>query len=190
MKKHFYTIIIFASLYSCASIAIKSISTSEDRVAIFNEKYSFNPDTSFVIGKDKILFLKKLEPQISSQEDTFKLYIFERLENEWQIIRDTVFLFGYDYTILKSEIVSINGKDYLYNMEYLSGGSMGNFDIEYALYDVANIEKYFIHYTELPEFGKLLKDITTSKNLTSNQNLFNYLQDKLKNFKEEDIKGL
>lgn len=181
MKKYFCILILFGLLYSCATMVVKSINTLAERSFIFHEKYFFSPDTSIIIGNEKILFLKKFEPKMYSEEDTFKLYIFEKLENEWQVVKDTVFLFGYDYTIYEPEMVFIDGKQFLYYKQYQSGGSMGNYDLEFTLYDISSLEKYFIHYTELPENGKLLKDFKSSENLISNQNLCNYLEGKLKN---------
>ena len=120
MKILFYILAIALVLCACGSKVLKSNSTNAERTAIFLEKFAFNPDTSFQVGNDKILYLKKFD----FEEDTFKLYVFEKTEHDWQLIKDSIFLSGYEYRVDSPEISLINGQSFFY-FEGRVGRSLG-----------------------------------------------------------------
>ena len=175
MKILFYTLAIALVLCACGSKVVKSNSCNAERTAIFFEKFAFNPDTSFQVGNDKILYLKKFD----FEEDTFKLYVFEKTEHDWQLIKDSIFLSGYEYRVDSPEISLINGQSFFYYEEYLAGGSLGNFDIEFSLYNLSTLEKYFIHYKEFPDGNKTITEFINSDNLLASKTLQNYLEAKI-----------
>ena len=156
------------------------------RVKIFQKKYVSNPDTSFQLTQDKLLYLK-----ISSEDDdTFgnkelKLILLGKVGDEWGQLKYTSITKGTNSTLnsaIKSiQIVPINNSVYLYFEKNISGGSLGNRSIEYTLFEINSNEKYFIEYLEIPNRQYTNTDFKKSPNLSSNDNISTYLEDKVNN---------
>lgn len=181
MKKLIYTLIILAIFCSCNNSSFKKKIEIKEQIEIFQDKYNSTPDTSLQIDSKRLLFIKHEDINDQRGEDLNKVIILEKVGNDWGEIKDTILSIGYYNTLSQFQIASIDNKEYLYYEDYMSGGSGGNSDIEFTLFDLNSNVKYYIHYNEYPYRSTWWTDFKKSRNLISHENLRSFLDEKIKN---------
>lgn len=186
MRRLYFILIISATIYSCKNSTYNKIDTNE-QIEIFQSKYVSTPDTSFQIGNNKLLFVSHKKYQEGPETDIHNIIIIEKIGNGWGEISNTTISKGYSNILSSFEMVSIKNKTYLYFEDFQDGGSSGNFDLEFCLYDIFSNVKYYIHYKEFPRGSIIDTDYKRSRNLVDNEDLKVFLDEKIKNSKRTHI---
>jgi phage anti-repressor protein len=178
MKNYLNIFLILIIICSCNEQVKKNDLSELERIQIFQNKYISTPDTSFQIDENKILFLKR-EVAGNTIDNIVRLIFLEKIAIDWGELENKVVSEGYHYSLDSIDFIKIENQPYLYYEEYQPGGNLGNFDIEFTLYDISNSEKYFIHYTEVPQGSTYLTDFRKSQNLVGNETLMRFLEEKI-----------
>lgn len=186
MKRLIYVLIVPIIMCSCKNSTHNKIDTKE-QIEIFQNKYISTPDTSFQIGDNKLLFVSHKNNQEGPETDINNIIIIEKLGDGWGEITNTTISKGYRNILSSFEIVNIDNKTYLYFEDFQDGGSSGNFDLEFSLYDILSNIKYYIHYSEIPRGSITETDYKKSRNLVEFENLKIFLDKKVKNSKRTHI---
>lgn len=186
MKRLIYILIVPIIMCSCKNSTHNKIDTKE-QIEIFQNKYVSTPDTSFQIGDNQLLFVSHKNNKEGQATDIYNVIIIEKLGDGWGEITNTTISKGYRNILSAFKIVSIDKKTYLYFEDFQDGGSSGNFDLEFSLYDIFSNIKYYIHYAEFPNGSIIGTDYKKSINLVEFENLKIFLDEKVKNSKRTHI---
>ncbi|NDW10547.1 hypothetical protein [Dysgonomonas sp. 520] len=156
--------------FACKDKKTETIPVNE-RNEIFNNLFSEVPDTSFQIGENKLLFIKTTEKDLETDS---KLFIVEKEKNEWKCTREKMLYEGVMFSSIDSlRITTIGDSSYLYYEYYQQGGSMGNHNVDFVLYNYDNDQLYTLFYEFYPQNqGDVFPQFTDSENLSQPVNDF------------------
>lgn len=147
----------------------------------FAEFYQMQADTCIQLDSVHFLFTKMVERPRQGDGDSVYVYIFKVNNNEWSPLLSKGFIRGMSYPpVVSAEVVNLENKEYLY-MEYdFGGGSMGNNDTDFILYDLKDTSnEYTLSFEYYPPDIDDASSVEPSENLKRGSTLFTFLYDKL-----------
>ncbi len=147
---------------------------------IFYKKYGVMPSKRLKINDNKLLYY---HAKGSDLEAMGCFFIFEKNNCVWNVTKiEEIGTLAYGSTIDSIQIVSVQGKDYLYYESYMTGGSAGNYDIYFGLYDYDMYQNYTIDYSFYPtkEKNKSSVNLISSDNLKFKPVLSDFLRNRMK----------
>lgn len=167
----FSLIFLITTLASCGQ---EKKMSQEEMNRIFSGKFKSNPEYSHQPETNKLIYYAAIDDQA-------KLVVFEKKDNKWAVSaeEDLGFIDPFSSSVDSIEIVTVGDKPYLYLEKFDGGGSMGNNDMRFVLYDFNGNDHLFIDYAFLPK-----KDGISEKYSYSSENYddkLHYLTERIKN---------
>jgi len=164
-----------------ARIPKKSRYNAKKRKQIFRKKYKQSIVASFQLDSSLLLFLTE-EYDSNRVDRLFKLVLLENIHDEWQEKQKAQISNCIQCKFESVELISFDSKNYFYFEEYHAGGSLGNFDIDFSLYDIESERKYAINYYFTPSSSHFETKFRNNKNISSSSNaskIKQFLNDKI-----------
>lgn len=172
--------IVFLLMLSCEKKTIKNQLVERGKKA-FAEFYKMEADTCIQLDSAHFLFTKMVERPRQGDGDSVYVYLFRVNNNEWSPLLSKGLMRGMSYPpVVSAEVVNLENKEYLY-MEYdFGGGSMGNNDTDFILYNLKDtMNEYTLSFEYYPPDVDDASSVEPSNNLKRGSILFTFLYDKL-----------